>query len=1016
MPTQKSTFDHTSINVLNLKPNVRKRLWDAGIHTIGQLVTELESHTFDEKVPKCGPNTNCRREVIEKLRRYQRSKQSAPKQIETRFFVIGCVLAGVTLLLLVFVPIAEMFGLTMGPGGSATLNVVTALFGGFAAAMFQGRFRIVQRIPKSTVLTYLVPELLLDASAGFAVFAVLFFFSPFKSVETPTGTIKPEVESTQRRTPEPIAAANGGSETERADEILLFIDATADRQLTRKNLGLHFDETLTLDGESIQRSSGTPIRCPVVGIGPRSQASISVETDGSWCDAEIVGLSIGKYEFFLGTPNVIDLDFSAPHTAGISRMGDYMDDGLYVWIRRDGHVLKRAAFSLDSLASQPGSLALMASIRDQRLTFEIRTASTNKHVVVDDASGPTFRDSSRGFWGLFWPSDVRLRTIRVTESTDESLLEQARRLFDAGEYRIAADRFHRIDSKNVAFAEARYKRAYCFEQDDRLDEDLAWGLYALLVDEIQNGSRTPYHYSAWGRLMGKLLKDYRKADDAAQAEQRREPADHGPSIDRMLDIRELLEKVPENDDALSNSLPEKERRWLMSFLGKGGSRWRLAHYQTRDIEELELRLQIEEKFKNDVDPYEIRCSRWRLADAYRMQGDSVGDKKALEILRRLAKEVQPGGVEQIELIGDIIWIHLRSNDAAQGLTELAKHLPDEIGTASDNRWHLLIDRARLYLAQGEKEFAKRDLELFLRLAGEPDAARTAGLDYGRYAEALALLGLILHERQRLDEAKEMWQKGLRRSWGIPLDPDDFKDHRGVRMIQADRALTVNGILMSWTKECTPEEAFDQARCLLVGAYLDQRLITLVRLGVGSEAFHHIALTLYDRPPSRELSERILQRSCSMRHWYIRVMDGLVFAGVDAGAFEPLANRPEGTVPITVKDEVFDAITKLVDSFDYRHNTENRVDGSALEIGDVLSFLSVWSGGPGYDSLRGRVPPEVLPVMQYVFGCRALSTWSFTRNRSTDFFREAYENDEFCPQSIREDIERRDPQVAQAVAK
>ena len=175
--------DLTSIAALKLSRSVRKRLVENDITNIGMLEASIDSQQIDDIFRPTKKGREERQEIDEKLAKYKASLKT--DGISPRYFWLGCIFAGVTLLLLLVVPLAEMFWNTqLGRGGAASLHFLTSITGGFAAAIFEGKFRLVGKVPYAGKLAgNWLPDLAIDATAGFAVFVLLFIWSPFRRPE-----------------------------------------------------------------------------------------------------------------------------------------------------------------------------------------------------------------------------------------------------------------------------------------------------------------------------------------------------------------------------------------------------------------------------------------------------------------------------------------------------------------------------------------------------------------------------------------------------------------------------------------------------------------------------------------------------------------------------------------------------------------------------------------------------------------------------------------------------------------
>lgn len=285
-----------------------------------------------------------------------------------------------------------------------------------------------------------------------------------------------------------------------------------------------------------------------------------------------------------------------------------------------------------------------------------------------------------------------------------------------------------------------------------------------------------------------------------------------------------------------------------------------------------------------------------------------------------------------------------------------------------------------------------------------------------------MLGLVYEnvESPKID-AHRIWERGLRRYWcERQLEPDVMCKTLGAEMVDAERSLTVNGILMSWAPRCEPDEAKLHVDALMAGDVVGQGALRVFSM-LDSAFLASVCTAVYVPAEARELSRSMLVRTCSMRDWYTKVFGPIVFACVETGDLGPLKD-----VPPKVEQLVYEGCTKLVQDFDFDGPTGKpsaAADRGRLLMSAVDGMLLIWgsyclpyipvvgniyknSKDGSYKAIKDGVRPEVLPLVQYVFGCRALVR---KRGEAKDYFRDAY-NDPNCPEEVSADIVRRCPEV------
>ena len=422
--------------------------------------------------------------------------------------------------------------------------------------------------------------------------------------------------------------------------------------------------------------------------------------------------------------------------------------------------------------------------------------------------------------------DVRSRdngTLVVGSGDMGDPIDVGDRAFAEGEFVDAREAYERLP-ENV---EALAKRALVLEIVD--PEEYAGALSAIVMDHspegVEDAADRQWYLYAGVRL---FLHYLHQPDEQFRA----------TSVLSRLKVNYTLEDV-------QSLIPESERQLFSQALIKPGKRTRVLFDNTGDLDSLDDAIEL---FSNNSQWR--RLAYWRKADALRYAWKTPSEdsrRQAAEILDRLIDEMdQDSSVDDptlVALVGDRVWVHLIDGHFADARKLLQRFLPEPGVAVTGSRLPLLIERARLLIAEADFRSdvaadkrsidedlvsvdaniaaAREDLRLFL---DRVDPARPpAGIHYSHFGAACGIFGVLERRAGHVSQAEDVWQRGRRRNWGpYVFDPQRLVMARGAEMILETE--TPEPFLAAWTDGYRGNEWREIVEELLAGSGLSDMAV------------------------------------------------------------------------------------------------------------------------------------------------------------------------------------------------
>ncbi len=552
------------------------------------------------------------------------------------------------------------------------------------------------------------------------------------------------------------------------------------------------------------------------------------------------------------------------------------------------------------LRKMPAELRSGSEIRLRREQGTLLTAVFNGQQM-------TFQDlyplSPRvpGRWGVICPAGIVLDHVRIqnqqpskAEALDDFMLaiEKGDLAFAEGDFPAARVEYQKVPDD----VEALFKLALTYEGED--PNRYLELLRAISVNKIQDGADDPRERKWYLYASIRLLASGFGASDWKM--RAAETLDRLRSNYSMLEIQELI--------------PESEKQRFSDVLLKSGQRFSLAFLNAGDTDDLRATLDL---FSHDAQTH--RFARWRLADAIRFDrklSESEACEQAKEILLTLIEEVEGEkgdalAIERGALISDFVWVVINQGRGTEGLELVNRLLEQEASQIPVQYLPLYIDRARLYYALDRKEEAKRDLETYLDRV-DPNTP-PLGNFHAHYGSACAILGLLLEEAGKDDEAQAVWLKGRRRNWGPGWPkPKEVAMARGIKLIfEADNP---EGQLTAWSDGYRDNEYMNVIECMFAGSGVDDVAVRRLIFNtdrIPREWMKLVAERTCAGPRGKEVGKSILLRTISLRELPYQVLTLVLYRGVMDIAYDgeqTLRDHP------AVDQVVYDQCRSIIENF------------------------------------------------------------------------------------------------------
>ncbi len=679
----------------------------------------------------------------------------------------------------------------------------------------------------------------------------------------------------------------------------------------------------TVDGAAVTWLS-TGISCPPGNI------ELAAKFDLSWRQAPAVGVALNfsdehRYDFLVAVPAYNDAIQTAEEWSRLPTLGqalDKVDDRQMVMlVARDGLTLRRAP-----LPPLEGPLRVVARREGSQLALLVNDAYR-----IDVFDPFPLGSNAPGEFAVLWPRAAHLERLaaqRQRAPQQVTPLERGDQFYARGEVSDALNAYRQASDS----PEVQYKIGLC--------------LYALGEQEAyertmrQVADDSPQDARQWRLLAAvRLMKEFADQEDMTQ---------YRGQLERVISQYDLKE--------IARLLPETDRQTLFEDIRRIGQRSRIALSPAGDIERLQLAVELDQAFNEDV--HQRRTTRWRLADAYRVaavvQKDPSLYAPAEQILRDLLQD-QPGELpvtarERTALVSDLAWTLLEHGKHDEARQEVDRWLVDETGDVRPEHLPLLIDRARLAYRAGDTETALDAVNQFL------DQVDVTKISHAEYGAACLLRGMIFEDRGDAEAARKEYLQVRYSNWHAgPPTAADYTNAQGVEMIHLADSYEYDAIAASWTGELTSDEAYRRMLTLSTGAGMGAKFVERVaKAAIAPDLVRGVALDMFQGERGRQLGRDRVLRVRTLRNVHIDGAAQMLFVGVMRSAFHDVDTTAEE------RQFTYSQCVELVAAFD-REQFDND---------DMITILEFWQGKGSFrdwEKLAARLDPGLAASLGYLFG-------------------------------------------------
>ncbi len=666
------------------------------------------------------------------------------------------------------------------------------------------------------------------------------------------------------------------------------------------------------------------------------QGNVEMEADFSfpaWGSARQVGLVLdaspdkkSHYGFVLGAGEAYKVDdkgIPIGPTLGQARAGK---KSIFLKILRNGVLLQQVA--VEGLADR--DLTFRAKREGSLLTFEVLH---NRTLV----SGVRFLDlfplggKEAGVFGLLWPADVALNSMvlrRQTRAPKPGDLEQADHLYSLGKLEEALTVFQKHTSQ-----EARCKQGLCLVALKSNDE--AARLLAPLVNEA--GERWPLVAGCQLWVIYLLQNNRTEADAVCDF-----------LLTRGYTVEQLAAVIP---------LDLRESIWS-KYSAKSSVFTLLFRPKQQELVGLERIAAIYDFLQ--ADEVQRFYLRWDLARAYRLMGQS---RKALQYIERWLREdpfVNWERYIRARLVEEFGWL-TRELGEVHRAGPLVNALLD--GKEDPALLYLLVERARLCIAQKGWHAAEKDLDLYLQRVPKDTP------DYYHFAGACLARGFLYARAGDEKKAQETWRLGL---LDLTRNPKTYQDllvpagnaGGGMSLLQAS-------VLASLTNQFSEADA-DRYLERLVST-LPPEYATAVKL-MEFRLPASVLRAMWQSPRGRAFAEQVAFQNASLA-------DTLKIPFLLA--FFTLLRQQAMPAAITPDQETL--VWKLTEDF------VAALSQGRFNTAQVFQFLQAYKGTTGvfgWSGLAKTLEPNLRGPIAYVLGHRYLRFNPPRPNEAANLFRTA----------------------------
>jgi len=508
------------------------------------------------------------------------------------------------------------------------------------------------------------------------------------------------------------------------------------------------DASVAVAGDVLQRAKMgkaqpevlTRFACP-------SHAQLEAVFARGWQNATQVGLlqagrGTGGYRFVLTTPEPEEANQPRSDFQTVRASAGYF----VLEIRRDGEMLRRQHVLARTIS--PGELHITAVREGMRLNLQVNQNHRLEFVDVFPLPG-----SAKHFYGLVWPTSVQLRRLYASQRAvpaAPSPLQKGDQLYAEGDVAAARTFYQKQAAQSGGTPdglEARVKEALCLLALNQLDQ--AGDLLASISFHRVAGESPSARL--WRDVaMGQLLlirirqQNYGEADALVQ---------------QMVLSRGQSRETPFNLARVTRF--RMQYKMLNHFKASAGGTTFWKPDENR-IQKLKLAIQLEELLRHpDIyRGYTVHA----LLRAYDMEGKtSEALATARDYVRTLPDNVQ---LDDMLVLIQYGWLARtafpegpqREQAIRRALTEIDRRLfananADDAKRRFRPHSHaLLVERARLHAALGDRAQAARDLDDYFQFATK------RSLEYGTFSSACLLRGFLYHDAGEPGKAHLYWRR------------------------------------------------------------------------------------------------------------------------------------------------------------------------------------------------------------------------------------------------------------------
>ena len=411
------------------------------------------------------------------------------------------------------------------------------------------------------------------------------------------------------------------------------------------------------------------------------------------------------------------------------RIWHHMEVGgdVEVEILRDGLLLRQTTLPANNIFdSQTGELTMIATVDGDRLSFQL---GEQPALIFEDIFPYVGAGYSR--FGLIWPPEAKLVALTASHKplpVKPSPLEQGDQLFAQGQWDAALTQYRQASLANETslLEQAKFKQALCLA---RLEDDEAFDLLESLTQSSDKRLRLLAACQLW--LLHLQRSQY---DDAAVVFE---------SLKSQYDFQQLALLVP-----------QAERQAIMRRTYNATTGLNLFRFGEDDLRTLEQASNI----NNLLDPLPTANDRgmrtWQLLRGLHVTGEIGRGIQLVQSYRSHGVRLDENMA--ISILSEGSWLWRQNGESKRALEMLNQHIKDR---KKANSWQLqlLVERARVRVAQQKWDEAKSDLDFFL-------ASEHCLGNYREFSAACLMRGLLHQRDGEMEQAQEHWHRGLHENW------------------------------------------------------------------------------------------------------------------------------------------------------------------------------------------------------------------------------------------------------------